>query len=252
MTRMLKISLLSMITALLASCASDPPQDPAAVRRELSAKVDSADGLSVLFVGNSYSFHVPKSFAKVARQREIKVAVDQSTHGGWTLARHAASEETLAKIRSRNWDVIVLQEQSRIPSLPAMRALRMAPAVKTLAAAAREQGAVPVLYQTWGYRDGDPLVSGDDFFKMNRRVRKGYLATAGDAGGLLVVPAGDAWERDFDADLFMADGSHPSGKGNLLTATVFADTILGVPDVQPAPKMRSMRLSAGSPSGAGG
>ena len=96
------------------------------------------------------------------------------------------------------------------------------------------------------------MVSGDDFLKMNRRLRKGYLATAGDAGGLLVVPAGDAWERDFNEDLFMADGSHPSGKGNLLTATVFADTILGVPGVQPAPKMRSMRLSAGSASGAGG
>lgn len=105
----------------------------------------------------------------------------------------------------------------------------MVPNLRKLVAEARKAGAIPVLYQTWGYRDGDPKVAGDDFFAMNRRVREGYLACSNEIGGLPVIPAGVAWELEAKngklADLFVADGSHPSAKGNALTASVFADAL---------------------------
>lgn len=223
-------SLLSwMLAACLVSCAAGPAQPPARAKAELASRVASEQVLDVLFVGNSYSFKVPTAFAREAEKRGMKVRVGQVTHGGWTLGKHAKSGETLARIHSEKWDIIVFQEQSRIPSQSAMRAMFMVPALRTLVAEARKAGAVPVLYQTWGYRDGDPKVADDDFFAMNRRVREGYHATSKETGGICVIPAGDAWEREARkgkiADLFMADGSHPSATGNALTAGLFADTL---------------------------
>ena len=225
-TNLTKLLAAAMIAGLT-SCAADPVATPVDARRDLSEKVAGASTLDVLFVGNSYSFHVPAAFAKEAERRGKNVKVEQLTHGGWTLGRHAESADTLEKIRSQKWDVVVFQEQSRIPSQAAMRAMFMSPNLKSLAAEARKQGAVPVLYQTWGYRDGDPKVSGDDFAAMTARVREGYRAAAKDAGGLFIVPVGDAWEREVAAGrgaaLFKSDGSHPTAKANSLTAGVFAD-----------------------------
>ena len=97
--------------------------------------------------------------------------------------------------------------------------------LRQLAREARQVGAVPVLYQTWGRRDGDPKLRQDDFHAMNARLRAGYQAAAENAGGLAVVPVGDAWEREFSAgqggELFMEDGSHPAPRGNELIAETF-------------------------------
>ena len=217
----------------LAACAAAPPHTPAEAHRELAGRTRACPRLAVLFVGNSYSFGVPKAFAKLAAARGKPVLVAQQTHSGWTLARHAASPETLAAIRSQPWDVIVFQEQSRLPSLPVRRALAMFPNVRSLAARARSHGAIPVLYQTWASRNGDPLRPADDFHAMTHRLRQGYHAASRHAGGLLVVPVGDAWQRRFSAgrarNLFMPDGSHPSPQGDALTAEVFYQTLFPPP-----------------------
>jgi len=66
---------------------------------------------------------------------------------------------------------------------------------------------------------------------MNSRVRNGYRAASENAGGVTVVPAGDAWEREFMAgrgrELFVDDGSHPSSYGNEITAREFYRVIFG-------------------------
>lgn len=224
MNQILPFLCLSAIGAL-AACSPGPM---APVTTPVSVRQPRHE-LAVLFIGNSYSFGVPKAFAKLAAERGKTVRVDQVTYSGWSLARHAASEETLRKIHERRWDVVVLQEQSRLPSLPARRALMMVPPLRKLAVEARNQGSTPLLYQTWGYRDGDRKRFHDDFHAMTRRVRDGYQTAAGKAGGLAVVPAGDAWEREVSAGhadrLFMPDGSHPTPQGNALTAKVFFETL---------------------------
>jgi hypothetical protein len=183
-----------------------------------------------LFVGNSYSFEAPKQLGRLAARDGRKLRIEQVTHGGWTLAKHAENEETLRKIREGNWDVVVFQEQSRIPSLERARTDTMFPPLRKLAAEARAHGAVPVLYQTWGYRDGDShRIGGDDFHAMTRRLREGYRAAAQDAGGLTVVPVGDAWEREISEGrsnaLFQEDGSHPTSHGDQVTARIFYQTL---------------------------
>jgi hypothetical protein len=185
---------------------------------------------SILFIGNSYSFDVPKELRRNAADDRMKLRVSQVTHGGWTLKQHTENEETLNAIRKGGWDYVVIQEQSRIPSQTFRRARAMYPHVRTLAHEARKVGAKPVLYQTWGRRDGDDWHFGkDDFHEMNRRLREGYRQAAQAAGGLTIVPVGDVWEKEVDAgrgnELFEADGSHPSKRGNELTAQVFYETL---------------------------
>ena len=200
-----------------------PTRDP---RGELAERVRATPELAVLFVGNSYSFGVPRAFSQLAAACGKKVRVGHWTYSGWSLAVHAENTGTLRKIREGKWDIVVLQEHSEIPALPArMRATAMFPPLRLLVTEVRQHGAIPLLYQTWGRRDGEKGIWRDDFHAMNSRLRDGYQAAARNAGGVVVVPVGDAWEREISAgrggELFMEDGSHPTQQGNELTAAAF-------------------------------
>jgi hypothetical protein len=229
--------LLSFFGISACSTQARLPSGPAGSdpRRELAGRVRAKPDLAVLFVGNSYSFGVPREFSKIAASHGKKVRTGHATYGGWTLKRHAENEPTRRKIRDGRWDIVVIQEQSEIPALPPKkRAEAMFPPLRELVLLVRQQGAVPVLYQTWGRRHGDRNLPGDDFHSMTRRLREGYHAAAENAGDLVVVPVGDAWEAEVSAnrgaDLFMDDGSHPTPLGNQLTAATFYQTIFGGAD----------------------
>lgn len=211
----------------LIACASR--QTPERVQVSKRAK-DKQSTASVLFIGNSYSFDVPEELRRTAAREGRKLRIKQVTNGGWTLKQHAENEETLRAIREDGWDYVVIQEQSLIPSQPLKRTHAMFPNVRKLADEARGAGAVPVLYQTWGRRDGNERLQGtDDFHSMNRRLREGCQQAARVAGGLTVVPVGDAWEEEVDAgrgaELYQKDGSHPTAHGNRLAARVFYETL---------------------------
>ena len=207
---------------LLGACAPlvHQPRPMADARREVRDRLRGKAEPSILFVGNSYSFGVPAALKAVAAENGRTIRIGHSAHSGWTLARHARHGPTLRKIRSGRWDIVVLQEYSLNPAkFSLLRDREMFPAVRALATEARAAGAIPVLYQTWGRRDS--------FATMNPKVRDGYRAAARHAGGLLVVPAGDYWEREISAGrgegLFQADGSHPTRMGSRLNATAFYD-----------------------------
>lgn len=220
---MLLRAVLVCVAGGLASCSSGKVDStgPDVVRTRMS----SCARPSVLFIGNSYTFGLPREFAREAARHGHTVDVREVAHNGWSLSRHAADPGTLAALGSRNWDVVVLQEYSRCPSRPWCARWNMAPALRFLAAEARKRGAQPVLYQTWGRRNGDPDVAGDDFFSMNQRVRAGCALAAAKAGGIPIVPIGDLWEEEFRAGrgnaLYAADGSHPSPRGVGLNARGF-------------------------------
>lgn len=225
-----KLTMLAKILGFfgLSSCALPPVPGEAA---KLVAAREKQE-VAVFFIGNSYSFGVPKQFRKIAESRGRKVRVGHSTYGGWTLAKHVEHPPTLEKLRKGKWDVVVIQEQSLIPARnEGLRKVAMDPAVSFLVSEARAAGAVPLLYQTWGRRDGDPDRAEDDFHSMTMRVRNGYRAASENAGRVTVVPVGDAWEREFMAgrgtDLFVDDGSHPSSYGNEITAREFYRVIFG-------------------------
>lgn len=196
----------------------------------LIQRVRQAEVLRVLFVGNSYSFQIPKVFENLARAEGRKIEVGQVTKGGWTLAKHAAAQATLDRIAQGRWDVVVLQEQSQIPAFAdGQRSRQMDAAAKKLADAAREAKAIPVFFLTWGRRDGDlqnaKAFPNDSYAAMQKRLVAGYQKAASQAGGAHVVPVGEVWSvlrrAKQDDGLYAKDGSHPAKRGNYLGACVF-------------------------------
>ncbi len=196
----------------------------------LTRRLEQGDPARILFVGNSYSFQVPKAFAKLATSEGKKVVVEQVTKGGWTLAKHAKAEATLTKIREGRWDVVVLQEQSQTPAFSkSQRAQTMIPAAKALGAEIRKAGAIPVMFVTWGRRDGDKqngtAFPNDTMEAMQERLSTGYREAAEAAGGAVLVPVGPTWRKAKKAGkldgLFSKDGSHPAKDGVYLSASVF-------------------------------
>lgn len=200
----------------------------------LSRRLRAAKAPAVLFVGNSYSFQVPAAFRKLAAAEGRRVRVEQVTMGGWTLAQHAQNRETLAKIRAGHWDAVVIQEQSLVPSFHAFhRDAAMLPAARKLVKLIRECGAMPVLYQTWGRRDGDrqnaAVFPDDTFAAMDKRLSEGFSALRTSIPELAPVRAGDAWAAFVGCGkgsaLYAPDGSHPSAEGVRLAAAVFYVTL---------------------------
>jgi hypothetical protein len=235
-----------VILPLLVNCGtrldSTPPSLSAAQQ-----KIKNSPQPAVLFVGNSFSQNVPPEFARIAAAHGTPVRTDKATANGWTLARHALCPETLHKIRSGKWDVVVLQEQSRMPARSIwIRRVKMRPALAQLAHEARSAGAVPLLMQTWGYSKGDPSRARDDFHKMTARLRKGTHEEAAHAK-LPVIPVGDAWQREVEQGrsqaLFHADGWHPSTTGNKTTARTLYEMLFPNPRSQrPDPDHNLARL----------
>jgi hypothetical protein len=209
---------------------------------------------AVLFIGNSYSFQVPGVFRQIAASEGRAVLVEQVTAGGWTLGKHAASAKSLAAIRSRKWDVVVLQEQSLVPAFPAaQRDATMLPPLASLAREITVAGAIPALYQTWGRRDGDrdnaAVFPADTFGAMHARLAAGFAAARARVPALAAVPAGDAWAARVAADqgatLYQKDGSHPSPQGVFLAAAVFYSSFFNTPVKTPPPDLADAPALAG-------
>jgi len=205
-------------------------------KAELRDRLIKSDDPRILFVGNSYCFKLPRVLSRITQHDGRRVLVEGATRGGWTLEKHARSKDTLTRIREGKWDVVVLQEQSQRPSFSrAQRAKEVNPHVRMLAQEIRRSGALPVLFQTWGRRDGDrgnkESFPDDTFEKMQKRLITGYQEAAVVAGHALIVPVGEAWAEEVKKGrghrLFAKDGSHPSAAGVEFSARVFNEFFFG-------------------------
>lgn len=75
---------------------------------------------------------------------------------GWTLAHHAASQQTLDMLTSQGWDYVILQEQSIIPWRPDGREQVMYSALRVLHERNQHAGteAAMLINQTAGVGSG--------------------------------------------------------------------------------------------------
>ncbi|MGD0483621.1 MAG: hypothetical protein ABSB58_03090 [Gemmatimonadales bacterium] len=200
-----------------------------------------APATRVLFIGNSYTYanDLPQTFATLSQAGKHPVVVDMAAEGGWTLAQHLGASETLDKLNARQWDFVLLQEQSVVPAIPAERTAGMYPAVREFTQRIRALHAEPVLFLTWGRRDGLPDAGFPDFPSMQEQLTAGYLAIADELDDR-VAPVGVAWQtgvsRDTSLALWDNDGSHPSASGSYLAACVLYATLFHASPVGlPAP-----------------
>ena len=158
----------------------------------------------------------------------IELQTQALDEGGWTLQEHLAAPETATTLASEHWDVVVLQEQSQIPSLAVDRTQMMYPAATGLVAEIRAHDAQPMLYLTFAHQDGWPeegLRRLPDHADGDRHRLPRDRRPAQRAGGAGRRRLGGGGRQASPPALWQSDGSHPTASGTYLAACVFYATI---------------------------
>lgn len=174
-------------------------------------------GLRVLFVGNSFTaanamISMLEGIADGGYWPALPIYAMEYAPGGSTLAGAAHNPRLRRLLAGVRWDDVVLQEQSQIPTLPSFYpvAYESLMAGQTLGRLVRRDGARALMFETWGYLNGEP---GGTYGIMQDQLRSGYRTLAR-AAGAAVVPVGDAWQQAIsqqpDLGLWATDGKHPS------------------------------------------
>ena len=186
-----------------------------------SQDAPAKDEISVLFVGNSFTYYhdLPKmvaELAKAGKQRPLRY--ERETPGGCTLEKHWKDGKALAKIQSRKWDFVVLQDHSQAALL---KRDSMFDYGKKLDAEIRKQGAKTILYMTWALQnkpEDQPAIT-TAYLDLSKELKA------------KIAPVGNAWETAIKADdklgLHEKDKKHPNATGTYLAACVFYATIYG-------------------------
>ena len=218
-TRFLWFVLIAALTASLASCGPAP-----------CSPTDGDECLRILFVGNSLTFvnDLPVTFMELARSGGHRVEVAMVVKGGASLSEFVSSSELSDALNSSQWDYVVLQEQSQLPSVEYWRVNDMYPAARTLVKKVRDHNAQPVFFETWARRDGFPENGMLTYEAMQYESNQGYLRIASELK-VPVAKVGLVWFRALKADpqlqLWQEDGNHPTEQGTYLAACVFYVTL---------------------------
>ena len=186
----------------------------------------------VLMVGNSYTYgnDLGGMIEGLGNAGGNRVVVTTRAVGGWWLQDHAASADTVDAIKSKEWDYVILQEQSIVPASEPERIESMNPSMRALNRSIQKAGASPVLYLTWGRAGGFSDVGHADYASMQAAVTTAYEKIA-DEMGATVAPVGEAWRQVLiehpGLTLYQSDGSHPTRSGTYLAACVFYAALFG-------------------------
>lgn len=191
----------------------------------------------ILFIGNSYTAQVKNRLTTMLENSPYKeTTFEFITKGGATLKRHLNDTKVLDKIIAEKWDYVVLQDQSQVPALPE-EAESFHNSVDTFTQHIREAGAQPLLYMTWGRRDGDQRNKEifPDYQTMQNKLTEAYLSAA-KRNHIAIAKVGEAWSivrqhnPSLGNELYKKDGSHPSDKGayvvcSILFRSLFNDSL---------------------------
>lgn len=232
----------SRVTTAETSAVTDGSQ-PNAENKENTVKegeiLDKTKEYSILFVGNSYTYYyeMPEEiFAGIAESAGYNFTVKSLTKGGWDLIRDSSAEDDLgalvdAELKETKYDYVVLQEQSTNPALDRGKFYDGA---RLVCEKVRNNGASPVLYSTWGRKEGSPDLEANGLTNetMTWKIAAAYEAIAEELKAR-VAHVGLAF---YDVNTNGADGiklydndmSHPSYKGSYLAALTIFAKITGV------------------------
>lgn len=192
---------------------------------------------NILFIGNSYTFYndMPAAFfSPMAQSCGYKVNVEAITKGAYTLEKFADPKDNYGMLVNNalsgatKYDYVIIQEQS---VRPAVSSGAFFDGVRSLAEKIRTAGAQPVLYATWGRKDGSDTLTKYDFSSEEMTWK---LAAAYDAIGkeldIPVVQVGAAFYDVYHGssiELYNDDKSHPSPAGSYLAAMALTCGIFG-------------------------
>jgi hypothetical protein len=186
----------------------------------------------VLLVGNSYSYEndLGGMIQGLGDAGGNRVRVTTRAVGGWWMSDHAASADTVDAIESKEWDYVILQEQSIVPASEPERINSMNPSMRALNRSIQKSGASAVVYLTWGRAGGFSEVGHANYSSMQDAVTTAYEKIA-DELVAVVAPVGVAWRQVLiehpGLTLYQSDGSHPTRSGTYLAACVFYAALFG-------------------------
>ena len=192
------------------------------------------DTYRALFLGNSYTYvnNLPQMITDMAASTGNVFIYDSNAPGGYTLQGHSSNATSLAKIAIGNWDYVVFQEQSQLPSFPISQVQTdVFPFAKMLDSTINADNpcAETVFYMTWGRKNGDasncaswpPVCT---YAGMDSLLDLRYRMMA-DSNNAIVSPVGRVWNyvRQLypSLELYQPDESHPSVAGTYVAACTF-------------------------------
>lgn len=187
----------------------------------------------VLFVGNSYTEvnNLPNLVQRVAESVGDALEYESNTPGGCTFAQHCTNR-SMSLIQQGGWDVVVLQEQSQLPSFPQSQVeVEVFPYAQQLVDAvySHNPDGEAMFYMTWGRKYGDqrnaayfPVLGSYEGMDSMLYERYMYMARQYDAS---VCPVGRVWRylraNNPEIELYQSDESHPSEAGSYAAACAF-------------------------------
>jgi len=188
----------------------------------------------VLFIGNSYTYvnNLPQMVADVTASAGDTLFFDSNSIGGYTFQQHSSNATTITKICSGNWDYVVLQEQSQLPSFPISQVeVECFPYARKLDSMinANNPCGETVFFMTWGRKNGDasncsmwPPVCTYNGMDSLLSLRYRMMTESNDA---ILSPVGAVWhyirQNLPSIELYSADESHPSVAGSYAAACCF-------------------------------
>ncbi len=188
----------------------------------------------VLFIGNSYTYYnnLPMLVSQVASSAGDSIEFKSNTPGGYTYNNHTQDATTLSLISEGNWDFVVLQEQSQLPSFPIQQVeTECFPYAHILDSLIIHHNpcAETVFYMTWGRKNGDasncaswpPVCT---YVGMDSLLKARYTQMANENQGI-ISPVSTVWRylrnNAPSIELYAGDESHPSLAGSYAAACSF-------------------------------
>lgn len=187
----------------------------------------------VLFIGNSYTEvnNLPQLVQQAAVSAGDRLEYQSNTPGGCTFAQHCTNQ-SMSLIQQGGWDVVVLQEQSQLPSFPQSQVENeVFPYAQQLVDSvyAYSPDGEAMFYMTWGRKNGDqrnapyfPVLGTYEGMDSMLYERYMYMARQYDAS---VCPVGRVWRylraNNPEIELYQSDESHPSLAGSYAAACAF-------------------------------
>ncbi len=188
----------------------------------------------VLFIGNSYTSvnNLPQMVSDVSTSAGDTITFNSSAPGGATFNNHTQNTTTTSLIMEGDWDYVVLQEQSQLPSFPIEQVeTESFPYTYVLDSLINKYNpcAETVFYMTWGRKNGDASNCAEwppvcTYQGMDSLLRLRYTMMAENNNAIL-SPVSALWRylitNNPALELYSSDGSHPSVAGTYATSCAF-------------------------------
>ena len=201
-----------------------------------------------LFLGNSYvtTNNLPLLIKNAATSVGDTLLYAEHCPGGYTFSNHLNDQVSQVQLNEPQWDYVIIQQQSVMGAAVCNEPANIAPnsfepgnlhSVMDLKVLIDAEGATPMLYMTWGRKNGEASLCAQfpqagyycTYQGMDSLLQKNYMQMAGPniwhQERLPVAAVGAVWRfvrtNHPEIELYSSDGSHPSMAGSYLAACTF-------------------------------